>query len=751
MADPSPSPAAVHEPLSASTAAAVEAFALEDPIPLSDHLALLGVDVERLWRLPRWNDEPDADEQQGRSDREERETAIGEAADVLRGEPAGAALLALHVWNLCAEEWEHTYQFDRMLGTLETFAALWTARRTSEPDGDARAAGDAGAALARLQILEIEAEAAMCRGDLTRQADATADTLQAAEELLEASALIGDRFTSLREYFRTLAEARIVYYGALRAAVAAAAEALRGRVVGLGAGVQALAEAERRPELSLIERSELRAHRFSLERIAAAAGEEWLTVDSAEVTFVFPFGLNGRSPVVAVEELRAMDAPPPVAGVESRALRRSFQLDDVWAGADYLERRFEGAALELPPVCLRHLDGAPITEFTAEVRLSQLGNHYLRLETEIHDADPHEMQMTLFRAERGHGRITVECGQRRWDRLADFVTDLQSGVADLLSGTAPATAAVTARPGRYHVLVALHELSAGTGPGAPAHQRRPVTSGDDLLRLFGSQAVLHPVPNGIGSACDWSRYAIDPAQLLHDVRKRGDLVAATENTTVIALFGSPSFMIGTYRTLAEFVGSLDGLFSTWHDRLAAHHPRVVHLIGESTDEQSVEALARYSERLHLEQLSLHDFATETRSVLSLIHSPNLVTSPTDAAALAVLLRAAEIEQQELDFATKLRELLSDRIEVRIDAMATKLQQRIEADRARQERFNRGIVDALLAAIAVFGVSGVVQILQAAGLTRPGFAGWAVAGILVMATVCSLAVFRWSRSAGNGRE
>jgi hypothetical protein len=193
------------------------------------------------------------------------------------------------------------------------------------------------------------------------------------------------------------------------------------------------------------------------------------------------------------------------------------------------------------------------------------------------------------------------------------------------------------------------------------HRRRPAASGDDLLRLFGSQAVLHPVPN-IGSACDWSRFPVDPAQLLHNVRKRGDLVAATENTTVIALFGSPSFMIGT--TLAEFVGSLDGLFSTWHDRLAAHHPRVVHLIGESTDEQSVEALARYSKRLHLEQLLLHDFATETRSVLSLIHSPNLVTSPTDAAALAVLLRAAGIEQQELDFATKLRELLSDRIEVR---------------------------------------------------------------------------------------
>ncbi|SDL21852.1 hypothetical protein SAMN05216298_3110 [Glycomyces sambucus] len=755
MADPSAPVPPLGDPLSPEATAAIAAFAAEDPIPLSDLLKSLKVDVERLWRLPRWNDESgggepgvaDPGDQPPQSDRDERDTVLGDALLALREEPAGGALLALHVWNLCAEEWEHTYRFDRMLGTLRAFADLWDRDRRDAGDPDTRAAGDAGAALALLQILEIDAESAMCRGDLPRQAAAAADTLRAGEELLSASAAMSGRFAPLRAYFQALAQARIAYYRALCGAVGSAAEALRGRLDPLADGIRALARAERSDELSPIERSELRAHRFSLERIAAAADEEWLTVDRAEVTFVIPFGLNGRPPMEVVEALRGMDGPPVIAGVQGRAIRQSFQLDDVWAGADYLERRFEGAAVELPPVRLRHLDGAPIAEFTAELRLSQLGNHYLRLDSEVRDADPHEMQMALFRAEHGHGRIAVECGGRTWDRLADFAADFQAGVARRLSGQGE----VTARPGRYQVLVALHELSAGTGPGAPARERRPVTSGGDLLGLFGAQALLHPVANGIGSVCDWSRYAVDASQLLHDVRKRGDLVAATENTTVIALFGSPSFMIGTYRTLAEFVGSLDGLFSAWHDRLASHHPRVTHLVGETTDERSVEALGAYSERLHVEQLLLHDFATETRSVLSLIHSPNLVTSPTDAAALSVLLRAAEVEQLELDFATKLRELLSDRIEVRIDAMATKLQQRFEADRVRQERFNRGVVDALLAAIAVFGAAGVVQILQAAGLTQPAFAAWAVAAILVMAAVCSVAVFRWSRSAATPDE
>ncbi|MEV3937329.1 hypothetical protein AB0K52_15290 [Glycomyces sp. NPDC049804] len=68
---------------------------------------MLGVEVERLWRLPRWNDEPDADEQQGHSDREERETAIGAIA-IAVGLGVGVAVIAGSLpgsaWPLAAYE-----------------------------------------------------------------------------------------------------------------------------------------------------------------------------------------------------------------------------------------------------------------------------------------------------------------------------------------------------------------------------------------------------------------------------------------------------------------------------------------------------------------------------------------------------------------------------------------------------------------------------------------------------------------------
>lgn len=757
MAIPSPSPLLGEdrpedrlEETARTLAEIVEALAEDDPVPLTDHLAARGVDVERLWELPRWNAAgPPAPQRSGPPERE-RAAALAKAMAAVVERPTGGALLALHVWCLCSDAWEHTYRFERMLGTLEALTDAWRRARAATPDEDSRAAGDAAAALAQTLVLQIEAEAAMCRGNLARQAEAVAATARAAERVRElADRIEGDRLAPLREFLRARGTARAVYYRSLREATAAVTAAFEGDLGALAPGLEALANAERSPHLSAIERSELRAHRFSLERVAAAAEEEWLTVDQAEILYLFPFGLNGGPPVDVVAAARALTGAPVIAGITARAVRQSFEIDDIWAGSDYLDRRFDGAAVELPRVTLRHRDGEPLAELNAEIRVSMLGNHYLRLEGELEGADPQQVQAALFRAERGHGSVTVECGEteHRWDRLADFAADVQAGVAARLSDSEP----LTARPGRYHVIVAVHEASAGPAPGTPGPPRRPVVSGDDLLELFGAQALLAPAPNAIGSLCGWSRYAVRKTRLLRDVRKSGDLVASTENTTVIALFGTPSFVVGGMRTMAEFVGSLDGLFSAWHDRLASHHPRVTHLIAESTDEANAEALARYSERLGEEQLLLHDFATETRAVLSLIHSPNLVTSPTDAASLVMLLNAAEVEREELQFATKLRELLSDRIEVRIDAMATKLQQRLEVERARQERFNRGIVDALLAAIAVFGTSGVVQILQAAGHSGPGFAAWAVSSIVVMALVCSLAVFRWSRSGGAGSE
>jgi hypothetical protein len=181
----------------------------------------------------------------------------------------------------------------------------------------------------------------------------------------------------------------------------------------------------------------------------------------------------------------------------------------------------------------------------------------------------------------------------------------------------------------------------------------------------------------------------------------------------MVMLGTPSFQIGMYRTLAEFAGSLGGLFGAWFDELAAYHTRVMKLLdrlGDGGGELS--ELTADAEELRREQLRLHDFVAEARSVQSLIRSPALVASPQDAAELRRLLDVAGWDRVAGDFATKVAELLDDRLGTHLEALAARRQE--EADRlaARHERRSNARMNTLLAVIAGAGVAGVVQVLQA---------------------------------------
>src|SRR5690606_33063253 len=74
-------------------------------------------------------------------------------------------------------------------------------------------------------------------------------------------------------------------------------------------------------------------------------------------------------------------------------------------------------------------------------------------------------------------------------------------------------------------------------------------------------------------------------------------------------------------------------------------------------------------QLEREQLRLHEFATETRSVASLIESPSLVSSPVEAAILAAALRAANYPQRRAELVQQTEEVLDARLGMRIEALA----------------------------------------------------------------------------------
>ncbi|RRR98539.1 hypothetical protein [Glycomyces terrestris] len=713
---------------------------------LGDLLRTSGISVELVWEQFQWNAPghgmaiPPAVEQV-----REREILFRNSLQAAARLPLGPAMLGMFVWGVAHRAWKLSYEFTRMIGGLEEFERQWEELRPLVPDADERAAGEAVVALMRMLVEEIRVEDALCCGDLSRHLEAVKLAQASAAELGNCVQGLPEDSLSLRDGLMRIWNATSAYYKAVEQVLLGVRARLGGPGIDLTDAFAALTAAEDAP-LTYVQKSELRGHRSCLERIDEAADSEWLTLDHLKTVYLFPFGCNGVDAEDAVDSIRAQTSPPALGGIGAVAIRRVLELCDVWAGADFHKRRFEGASIQLPPVRLSHPDGVVVDELKAEVRLSVLGNHYVRLESHQYGLDPHSAMFTLFRAAPEHGTMLVSCGgaDRHWAGLHDFATELQAAVASVLGE------GVESRSGRYHVLATVYEASVRTGANPRGQERRSVKSGKEFRAAFGAQAVLHTVPNGIESIGDWARFTVPSDTVLATVRKAGNLVVGTANSTILVPFGMPTFGVGTYETVAEFVGTLDGLYSVWSDRLAQRHREVTELVSGIQTSADAAKLTKHAARLRRELVSLHDFASEYRAVQSLIHSPNFMASPADTEALTELLALSGVEQSEQDIADKLGQLLNDRLEVHIEAIATEFQEHVEMERERRARRSRSLIEALLAAMAATGFAGVVQVLQTASL--PNEWAWALLGVIITAAItCSVAVYRWSNPSSEEQD
>lgn len=717
--------------------------------PLTQWLDARGVNTREVRERPRWNaDDLRASHRLADDDEERCTRTMSAAMDGVVEDPDGPLLLGLYTWWVGGDAWEDTYFHDRIDAVSRAFTTAWAARREN-PDRPAQevVAGDAAAALLDSLRTEMAVESALNAGDDARLRGSASACAESADRLVAASDLLPPRHAVVAEFLGAEAERLSLLYRALATGVDAARAVFDGDVSAVAGAVAGMRTAETHDGMDRFNRSEIRAHRRSLERLAEAVdgAQEWLHVDEARVVYVFPFGLAGLDPRVAVESVRALDAPPVVAGRESRLVRRGFEIDDVWAAPAHLDQRFDGAVVELPPVRVRPLDGAgeDLMELEAEVRVSLLGNHYLRLEGVFGDAGPDVVHSVLFRAAEEHGKIDVrlEGGDRRWDRLADLATDVRDDVAGILGDVPGRNGVVAAVPGRYHVLCSVLEASAFR-PGVPG--RRPLRDGTELAGLFGAQALFHPVTNGLGSMHEWTRLSASDATVLRDVRHDGDLVATTANTTVSALLGQPHFMVVDHETFAEFVGSLDGMFGAWNEDLGRARSREGRQLNETLDlTAGLDALEASSQAMRALQLRLHDFGAEVRTTLATIFAPDLTRSPTDHQYLGRLLALAQVEARGRDVSERIAAQLSEPVDLRVEAFAAERRAKAEVRTRRQ----RAMVNAFLAAIAVFGLTGAFQTIQAAGMEswlggEPGqthllLAGGFVGLLLIASTVLAV--------------
>lgn len=731
---------------------------LTDVEAMRGWLTGFGVDVAAVRGLPTWN-AGGADVAQAcrhrrlPADFDARVTAVLDplferAAPV----PLGAAVLCCYVRQACLDAWKTTYHFDRMWATLRGAVGCWAVHRAAAEPADARA-GDAAAALLSALDWEIAVENEMVSENPRRLALVAQRAARCGQDAVTASGAMPERYAAMARFVAAEGAASRCYNGALASAGRALAAFFDGTPGADDLMAQALGElcaAERGAGCDRDQRSELRAYRRAVESLRRHRDDDWLYVDDGTVVHLYPFAVRGMPGDQVATAARTGGSGWDLAGVRPRAVCETLELDDIWNGSDALGRRYDGAAVALPEVTVEDLDGRPLGRLCAELRLSELGNHYLRLEMVLRDASVSDVYGAVSRSAPEAAEVQVRCAgaSRVWPRLSAFAVDLIEALGDQLG----ANVAVSVRPGMFHVVLTVLEASTGPGPRAPRDLRSPVESVAALRAAVGGQVLLRPIPHIFGAPAEWIHYqARDDAVL--DVDARSDeIVARTCNTTALVALGSPAYWVTTRLQVAEFVASLDGLFAGWFDALAIVLNTVTRQAAEP-GAADVEELTGQAEQLERQRVGLHTFAADARATLELIRSPALVASPLVARILRAMLAASGFAEREAELARNIDAVLDDRLGRRLETLLRRRREREAQLQQARERRQRLRLDTMLAVIAAVGVSGLGQILQAGYDLRATAALVIIVGICVISVMVGV-VFRlssdtWPRRRGRG--
>jgi hypothetical protein len=687
-----------------------------DTAPLRDVLVRYGVDVEQVRQLPQWNVESPPD-------------ILDDALRAAAAHPSGVALVLLYLLLECEECWEVSYHYEPIWRALREGRARWRAHAETLDRSEA-AMAEGTAMLLAIVDAEIQVENAMTSGRLGGFAEAAEKVVEEARRALMQVPVMRPFCRPLADEVTKRADAAEAYYQAC----AAAGHGLRQFFAAPGSSLDDAIAALTRAEASDVgipttRKGELRAHRFALQNLRDQAGSRWLHVDQGKVVYIYPFAVRGASAGHVVARAAAEASGWSLAEVSPSAVHPSFVADDVWDGSDLFGRRYDGTQIDLPPVQVHDLGGKHLSTLDAQLMLSVIGNHYVRLEGELLDANPQDVFAAMFRGAREHGTATVSVAgaTRTWPRLSDLAQDLAVAVGQRLE------LPVSERRGMFHVMVVVNAASLGAGPVGP---RTEVRNGEDMVSATGTQVLTNPVTNCIGSLVEWIRYPMPSrTNILGSVTMRDDIVVRTVNTTVLVGLGSPSFHIGTRETVAEFVASLEGLFAGWSDDLRAHYAGVQELLDrtQQVDGGGSDAVRESIDELKRAQRALEEFVADTRSAVALIESPALVASPVVSAMKAGLLEAADFRSRAAELDRQVEEVLGSRLALRIEEALRRLDDRmVREELARQARQRRWL-DVALGVIAAIGVSGIGQIIQA------GYDVHANGALVITAAIVALAI------------
>lgn len=723
----------------------VAALERGDTYTLREWLSESDVDVEAVRSLPLWH---------SASSSAVLPTALAAAAR----RPYGISLLLIYLLVVCESTWEESYHYAPIWAALRD-GCRWREHVEVLDPAEALAA-EAAATLLQLTDAEIQVENALTSGQIRGFGDAAWNLTAMAERAGTVASRVPADCASIGQFVATRAAAAQRYYRAAAVAGHALHRFLSEPGTDLSEAVAQLASAEAAGDIEQNRLSELRAHRFTMQALQDTASRPWLRINSGKIIYIYPFAMPGSA-----EALADRAADPAVqwrlAGSTPRAVHPSVALNDIWDGTDLFGRTYGGTQVVLPGVTIRDLGESPDAEnhaeLSAEVRVSRIGNHYVRLEMPLADAGPQDLYSAMFRAAPEHGSMSIAIGDggERWPRLSDLAQRIATDVALSLGVDTPWSRGSEspaagreeslARRGPYHVLVVVDAASVSDGPVGP---HREVRTRADLLSAVGVEVLSNPVTHCVSALAEWSRYPLGAGlSVAETATHRDDVVLRTANTTVMVALGSPEFHTRTREALAEFVGSLDGLFAGWSADLTVYYHAVERLLASTDPDNPRPAspdLAQAATQLRALQQRLVEFIAEVRSTVALIESPGLVASPVVSAMKSALLESAGFRARARELDRQVEQVLGNRLDARIEESVRSLAQRLAHEEELLERRQRARLDTALAVIAAVGISGLGQIIQAGYDVRTLGALWISVAIVVVAVLFGIGVRLVSR-------
>jgi len=714
----------------------------------------------------------------------------------LHGKPDATALLLVHLYRLCAYQWEQSDRHQPIHSTLAVILKLLGNLPASDQDNytliqsnfavlfeklgyamrieDALNAGSAH----RMKVLARDLLATLARvasgvrtSDMAHPGGAGHPVVTWQLETLENDTLC---FRAV-EKIATAVDAWSRRANDWQARIVDAREELRASKAILEAKGDWYA-------------SELEAHNLSLTKIEEFGTVDRYHFDDFRIIYCFPFTVGKISPMDAirlnplafekistktevsiapigegrmpVNSLWGQEADEPEDDGTAAAINGNAEQVEKFVSTSYF-----GRFVNYEPITIRDESDNRNIVLHPELRITSLGNLYMRFEITSDDytgfdaVTVHDIHRALRRASPNAGcEDFILSSERENKRAFICLIDIaRQAINDYFSGLAAAfgeRGLSAEQPvlrmdleNMYHVIFSGRSVRDNENNGAFVGQD---ITGQPLARL-----LLNPVSASAVMLEEWIAKPSGDYSAVEGVGFENSVIAKTSNVTFISLPKTPNFYYFEYEDLAETACTLEPVYVSWRSELQeniATGSRVIEGFFKSNDaERRGRRRTRNSPLSDTNflincRMKLHYDIARTRQNISAIRSHKIVSNSVYRRILDKLIDTSAVSKLERDLYSDINtaEALYASLS---DAGHALSQQRSQAVERAQSRY-QFVVQIGLGLIAIlFSMDGLLRFLDIVGWTFPPATAayvFLAGGVLALLLIISVLVRRFGR-------